>query len=90
MASFSKLRCPLLFSLTVIKTVMVSLKGTVQQDFRPPIFLSFEPAMATDQRVKIFSILVKNLQSYSNFKSENLTPQGIIPGSQTPHGIIPR
>ena len=33
-------------------------KGTVQRDFRPPVFLSFEPAWATDQRVKIVLILV--------------------------------
>ena len=42
------------------------------------LFSSFEPALATDQWIKIFSILVKNSQSYSNFKSENLTPRGII------------
>ena len=33
-------------------------KRTVQRDFRPPGFLSFEPAWATDQWVQIFSILV--------------------------------
>ena len=42
-------------------------------------FSSFKPALATDQWVKIFSNLVKNLQSYSNFKPKNRIPQGIIP-----------
>ena len=42
-------------------------------------FSSFEQSLATDQWVKIFSILIKNSQSYLNFKSENLNPQGIIP-----------
>ena len=57
------------------------IKGTFQRDFhfQPPVFSSFEPAMATDQWVKIFSILVKNSQSYQNFQSENLTLRGVIP-----------
>ena len=55
------------------------LKGQSNEIFDLQFFSSFEPALATDQWVKIFSILVKNSQSYSNFKSENLTPRGIIP-----------
>ena len=47
------------------------LKETVQRDFLPPFFSSFEPAWATEQWVKIFSILVKIWLSYSNF-SESL------------------
>ena len=42
-------------------------------------FSLFEPSWATDQWVKIFSILVKILLTYSNFSVEKLTPQGIIP-----------
>ena len=79
-----------------------SIKGTVQRDFRPPVFSSFEPALASDQWVKIFSILVKNSQSYSKFKlqkSDSLwyhtpasqSPRGIIPtASQSPRGMMPR
>ena len=55
------------------------LKGQSNEIFDLLFFSSLEPALATDQWVKIFSILVKNLQSYSNFKSKNLTPRGIIP-----------
>ena len=46
------------------------IKGTVQRDFRPPFFSSFEPVWATDQWVKIVSILVKFSLSYSNFSCE--------------------
>ena len=43
-------------------------KGTILGDFRPLVFFSsFEPAWATDQWVKILSILVKFSLSYSNF-----------------------
>ena len=42
-------------------------KGTILRDFRPPVFSSFEPVWANDQRVKIFSILVTFSQSSSNF-----------------------
>ena len=52
------------------------IKGTVQRDFRPPFFSSFEPAWATDQWVKILSILVKFSLSYLNFYE---SPRGIIP-----------
>ena len=57
----------------------VHLKGQSKEIFDLQFFSSFEPALATDQWVKIFSNLVKNSQSYSNFKPENLTPWGIIP-----------
>ena len=66
--SFEKNRCP-----TLIKYHI--LKGTVQRDFRPPFFPSFEPAWATDQWVKIFLILVKFSPSYSNFYE---SPRGMI------------
>ena len=36
----------------------VIIKGTVQRDFRPPVFSPFELTSASDHRVKIFSILV--------------------------------
>ena len=65
------------------------MKGTVQRDFRPPVFFSlFEPACVTVQRVKIFSIFVKNSLIYSNFKSENLTPRGIIPQRVSLPGVL--
>ena len=42
-------------------------KGTVQGDFRPPVFFSsLEPAWAPQQWVKIFSIFVK-ISRYSSF-----------------------
>ena len=67
-------------------------KGTVQRDFRPQIFFhnSNLPVPLTNGLVS--SILVKNSLSYSNFKSENLTPRGIIPRRVNlpgPRGIIP-
>ena len=40
---------------------------SVQWEFRPPFFSLLDSAWATDQPVKIFSILVKILCSYSNF-----------------------
>ena len=51
-------------------------KGTVQRDFWPTFFSSFEPAWVTDQHVKTFSILVQISQNYSNFSE---SPRGIIP-----------
>ena len=51
------------------------IKGTVQRDFWLPFFSSFRPAWATDQWVKIFSILVKFSLSYLNFYE---SPRGII------------
>ena len=45
------------------------LKGQSNEIFDLQFFSKFEPACATDQRVKIFSILFKNSLSYSNFKS---------------------
>ena len=59
--------------------VFANLKGQSNKIFNLQFFSSFEPALAADQWVKIFSILSKNLQSYSNFKSENLTHRGMIP-----------
>ena len=57
----------------------ISLKGQSNDIFDLQFFSSFEPALATDQWVKIFLNLVKNSQSNSNFKSENWTPGGIVP-----------
>ena len=54
------------------------IKGTVQRDFRPPFFSSFEPVWATDQWVKIFSIS----PSCSNFSGYH-TAQ-----SQSPRSIL--
>ena len=79
---------------------ILSLKGQSNEIFYLQFSSSFEPALATGQWVKIFSILIKNSQSYSNFNSENLTPRGTIPrrvrlpkvsypGRQSPWGIIP-
>ena len=65
-----------------------SVKGTVQRDFWPLVFSSFEPAWATDQWGKIFSILVKISLSYLNFYE---SPKGIIlrrvnlPGVSNPY-----
>ena len=57
----------------------VPLKGQSNEIFDQQFFSSFEPALATGQWVKKNSNLVKNSQSYLNFKPENLTPRGIIP-----------
>ena len=66
------------------------LKGQSNKIFDLQFFSSFEPVLATDQWGKIFSNLVKNLQRYSNFKPENLTPRSIIPRRvRLPWGIIP-
>ena len=46
------------------------LKEQSNESFDLQFFSSFEPAWATDQWVNIFSILVKILQSYSNFSVE--------------------
>ena len=55
-------------------------KGTVQRDFWPTFFSSFEPAWVTDQHVKTFSILVQISQNYSNFSESppNIIPQRVI------------
>ena len=53
------------------------LRGTVLQDFRPQGFFLIQTYLG--QWVKIFSILVKNLPSYLNFKFKNLTPRGMMP-----------
>ena len=78
------------------------LKGTVQRDFRPPVFflLIWTYTCATDQwTVKLFSILVKNLPCYSIFRQVNFPgvsyPGESIslgyhtPASQSSRGIIP-
>ena len=46
--------------------ILANIKGTVQQDFRPPVCSTFETAWATYHWVKIFSmmILVKFSPSY--------------------------
>ena len=55
-------------------------KGTVQRDFWPQFFSSFEPAWVTDQRVKIFSILVEISLGYLNFfiyhTAQSQSPRG--------------
>ena len=51
------------------------LKGQSNEIFDLQFFSSFEAALATDQWVNIFSILVKNSQSYSNFYE---LPRGMI------------
>ena len=61
------------------------LKGQSNEIFDLQFFSSFKPALATDQWVKIFSILVKNSQSR---KSDS--PGYHTPASQTPSGIISR
>ena len=58
---------------------VLMLKGQSNKIFDLQFFSSIKPALATGQWVKIFSNLVKNSQSCSNFKSKNPTPQGIIP-----------
>ena len=58
---------------------IVTLKGQSNEIFDLWFFSSLKPVWATDQQVKIFSILVKNSPSYTNFKLENLTPWGMIP-----------
>ena len=56
--------------------------GTVQQGFQPLFFSLFESARATDQWVKIFSILVKILRSSSNFRYKKTDSRGYdTPGS---------
>ena len=54
------------YSVDKKKSSIIELKGQSNEIFDPH-FSSFEPAQATDQWVKIFSILVKILPSYSNF-----------------------
>ena len=62
----------------LVHSKSLDLKDQSNEIFDLQFFSSFEPALATDQWVKIFSNLVKNSQSYSNFKPKNLTPRGII------------
>ena len=54
---------------------IVMLKGQSSEIFDLQFFSSFEPALATDQWVKIFSTLVKLSPSYSNFYE---TPRAMI------------
>ena len=77
-----------------IATEMINtnIKGTVQRDFRPPVFSLFKPAWATDQWVKIFSILISFSLSYSNF-SESLRStilRGVSLAEKSPRSIILR
>ena len=60
------------------------LKGQSNEIFDLNFFSSFEPACATDQWVKTFSILVKFSLSYSNF---NESPWGIILGRVNLPGV---
>ena len=59
-------------------------KGTVQQDFLPPVLSPFEPVWATDQWVNIFSILVQISRSYSKFRfiTTEDSPRYDTPASQ--------
>ena len=45
--------------------------------FQTSSFSQIEPIFPTDQRIKIFLIMIKNSRSYSNFQFENLTPKGV-------------
>ena len=49
---------------------------TVQRDFRPPVFSSFKSTWATDQMVKIFSILV-------NISLSDVLENFLLPGVST-------
>ena len=49
---------------------------TVQRDFRPPVFSSFKSTWATDQMVKIFSILV-------NISLSDVLENILLPGVST-------
>ena len=51
-------------------------KGTVQRDFWPPVFFAIWTSLGLGQWVKIISILVKILLSYSNLYE---SPRVIIP-----------
>ena len=62
----------------------VSLKGQSNEIFDLQFFSTFEPAWATDQWVKIFSILVQFLPSYSNFSEST---RGMI--LRTVHCALP-
>ena len=68
------------------------LKGTVQRDFRPLFFASFEPTWATDQWVKIFLNLVSLSPRYSKFSIKNTDspPQYHTAQSQSRKPRIPR
>ena len=57
------------------------LQGQSNEIFDLQFFSSFEPVWATDQCVKIFSILVQISRSYSKFRFEKIDspPRGMIP-----------
>ena len=58
------------------------LKEQSNEIFDPQFFSSFEPVWATDQWVKIFSILFQISLSYSKFKFEKTDSPGYYtPGS---------
>ena len=63
-----------------------ALKGQSNEIFDLQFFSSFEPAWATDQWVKIFSILVKFSPSYSNFYESpwEILRRVNLPGYHTP------
>ena len=63
------------------------LKGQSNEIFDLQFYSSLEPVLATDQQVEIFSILAKNLSSYTNFKFKNLAPLGMIPQRVSPPGV---
>ena len=62
------------------------LKGKLNE-ICDPHFSLFEPAWATDQWVKIFSILVKIAPSYSNFSycAESVSPEFDTAQSRSRH-----
>ena len=65
-----------LFVLTAHFTfIFVTVMGQSNKIFDLHFFSSFEPAWVTDQWVKIFTILVEFLPSYSNFTE---SPRSII------------
>ena len=60
-------------------TDTAELKGQLREILDLQFLLSFEPAWATDQRVKIVSNLVMFSPSYLNFSIEKkLTPRSMI------------
>ena len=65
----------LTMSLSKLSMHVCLLKGQSNEILDLRFFSSFEPAWATDQWVKIFSIFVKILLSYSNIY---VSPWGII------------
>ena len=58
---------------------MAFFQGTVQRDFRLPIFSTFGPAWATDDWVKIFSILVTIRRVIQMFRNLPGWIMGMLP-----------